>query len=226
MKCYQGFLTIKDELTKKEHPFFVKVRKEDIIQKAIPMTLKQTSGLYDPKYNQFAQEPNIYIGNDYTSYMYRTETWIPRDDYESWDPSQNYDFGENIKSSYTNGCIMYKFFNNRTYEITGNVKLKQRVSYSSTTGPVIYLFPDIVLPFEIPGLIFNVDVKTSTSDEYYETPTETLKIEPNEITLPDLNNNKKYKYIIGSNDYTIGSYENLHDKSLSLYTTFSISGIY
>ena len=67
MKCLKGFLTAKDKETKKEIPFFVKVRSKDIVVTTpikIESYLYKTSNDYDLVYE--------YHGHDYSQYVFKT----------------------------------------------------------------------------------------------------------------------------------------------------------
>ena len=140
MKCYRGFLTIKDEVTRKEHPFFVKTREEDLIVKQVPLDWKQTSTMYDKNVHEEASEPEIYIGKDFTSYLFKTHIDVRRN--EAVTSTGKYEDGEIVYHLYTDGTIVYKLFKDKSYEICGNMELLKSGSIQS-----------IILPYECVGKI-------------------------------------------------------------------------
>ena len=66
MKCSKGFLTAKDPETKKEVPFFVKVRSKDIV---VTTPIKIDEYLYKTS-NNYTLESE-YHGHDYSQYVFK-----------------------------------------------------------------------------------------------------------------------------------------------------------
>lgn len=66
MKCFKGFVTTKDPETKKEVPFFVKVRSKDIV---VTTPIKIDDYLYKTS-NDYTLESE-YHGHDYSQYVFK-----------------------------------------------------------------------------------------------------------------------------------------------------------
>lgn len=184
MKCYRGFLTIKDEVTRKEHPFFVKTREEDLVVEQIPLDWKQTSTLFDKSIHNTASEPEIYVGKDYTSYLFKTSVIY------SSQVSSHPD-GESIYHTNTQGAVIYKLFKDKSYEISGNLTLDRHGTEAN-----------IILPYECIGKITSVNFFENI--ENYVSPMP-VKIIPQLIQNPNLNDGETHvfridvKNIIGAN---------------------------
>ena len=93
MKCSKGFLTAKDPETKKEVPFFVKVRSKDIV---VTTPIMINNYLYKTS-NDYTLESE-YHGHDYSQYVFK-----------------------NLNDSTTGGYtrVVYKLFRDGTLRIDG-----------------------------------------------------------------------------------------------------------
>lgn len=228
MECYRGFLTTKSEKTKKEVPFFVKTRQEDIVSGQIPLTFKQTSGLYDPKYHpnekyqSYTAEPVIYCGTDYTSYTF--DTLIITDDdnastYSDGEPRQSVlvTSGSGSETRYNTwycSKIVYKLYRDKTFSISGTCTLHFGEDSSPYENKVT---ASIILPYACPSSFHTLNV---FRENYYPMNQSDIPIvfQPSLIEHPDLSDGNRYLYKI--------IFKNMKDYSTSCEFGFLITGTY
>lgn len=124
MKCKNGFITIKDPLTKRQVPFFLKFRSQDVVVTDavdIEEYMVKTSGLYDLKNSKHV--------NEYSMYHYTADVHTDGGMYNTESV-----FGNNLVSDVT-----YLFYKDGRLEIYGNARTK----VASIKDPLTHSYPSI-----------------------------------------------------------------------------------
>lgn len=111
MKCKRGFITYRDEKTKKEHPFFLKVRSKDIV---VTTPIKINEHLV--KTSELFTLVNEYHGHDYSSYKFMTNTTRTSSTFVE-------SSGERLYSNFLFGGMTYKLFRDGTVDIYGSLHI-------------------------------------------------------------------------------------------------------
>ena len=144
MLCKIGFLTYRNEKTKKEHPFFVKVRQKDIISDKIELStfMKKVSSLFDESSvhnNISTTPPNEYtpvvVTPEGTTYTFYTNPNMSGNDTDTDRPLHNY----------FSSKLYYKLFNDNTFEICG--KFNAQCKKTETIGDSTYYVLSMILPY-------------------------------------------------------------------------------
>lgn len=122
MKIRKGFLTVLDDKTKKEVPFFVRSRNEDIdITKKLNI-----DEIFTKTSKQWVLVNTIY-GLDCTIYRYSNFLKGSTQNESAATPSTDGN-GEKVYNKLTNCEIVYKLYFDGRYEINGRIKLSWSVN--------------------------------------------------------------------------------------------------
>lgn len=108
MKCFKGFVTTKDPETKKEVPFFVKVRSKDIV---VTTPIKINDYLYKTS-NDYTLESE-YHGHDYSQYVFKN-------------------LHDSTIGGYTR--VVYKLFRDGTLRIDGHSSVSKFTKLTNDAG--------------------------------------------------------------------------------------------
>lgn len=236
MKCKNGFITVKDPLTKRQVPFFFKFRSQDVIVTDavdIEEYMVKTSELYDLKNSKHV--------NEYSMYHYMADVHTDGGTFNTETV-----FGKHLVSDVT-----YLFYKDGRLEIYGNARTKLTGisdpltdSYPTITGvrvPLPYGFTSdwekkhvsknlgIKMNYtELYNVLYHpiyIDLENNANTEYYDgisDPVNSAFLGKYKVTNANLNppDNSTVRYIIESMLLNQTSGNNCVDLSFNIRTTF------